>query len=95
MSRQPVFRIEASAAMKVLYANKYFFRKGGAETVMFDEINYMRHFNVEVIEFSMDNAKSPIAVFFVLCFETGLQLAVATNQDQVRRNLYTFSGSGQ
>ena len=54
--------------MKVLYANKYFFRKGGAETVMFDEMSYMRHSNVEVIEFAMDNPQnlpSPYSSYFV------------------------------
>ena len=39
--------------MKVLFANKFFFRKGGAEAVMFDEIEIMRRCEVDVVEFSM------------------------------------------
>jgi glycosyltransferase involved in cell wall biosynthesis len=54
--------------VKVLYANKYFFRKGGAETVIFDEMSFMRNSNVEVIEFAMDNPQnvpSPYSSYFV------------------------------
>jgi glycosyltransferase involved in cell wall biosynthesis len=54
--------------MKVLYANKYFFRKGGAETVMFHEMEFMKNCNVEVIEFSMNhpqNLPSPYSSYFV------------------------------
>jgi glycosyltransferase involved in cell wall biosynthesis len=54
--------------MKILYANKFFFRKGGAEIVMFDEMSFMRNSNVEVIEFSMDNPQnlpSPYSSYFV------------------------------
>jgi glycosyltransferase involved in cell wall biosynthesis len=54
--------------MKILYANKYFFRKGGAETVMFNEMKYMKNCNVEVIEFAMNhpqNLPSPYSSYFV------------------------------
>jgi glycosyltransferase involved in cell wall biosynthesis len=54
--------------VKVLYANKYFFRKGGAEVVMLQEMEYMRGVNVAVIEFSMTNPQniwSPYASSFV------------------------------
>lgn len=40
-------------ALKVLFANKFFYLKGGAEAVMFDEINLMRKHAVDVVEFSM------------------------------------------
>jgi glycosyltransferase involved in cell wall biosynthesis len=54
--------------MKILYANKFFFRKGGAETVMFHEMEYMKNCNVEVIEFAMNhpqNLPSPYSSYFV------------------------------
>jgi glycosyltransferase involved in cell wall biosynthesis len=54
--------------MKVLYANKYFFRKGGAETVMFHEMEYMKNSNVDVVEFAMNhpqNLPSPYSSYFV------------------------------
>lgn len=41
--------------MKVLFANKYFFRNGGSEIVMFDEMELLRTLGVEVIAFSMKN----------------------------------------
>ena len=54
--------------MKILYANKYFFRNGGSETVMFDEIALMESMGIQVIHFSMDdprNLPSPTASHFV------------------------------
>ncbi|MDF3812588.1 MULTISPECIES: glycosyltransferase family 4 protein [Rhodopseudomonas] len=54
--------------MKILYANKYFFRNGGSEVVMFDEIALMKSMGVEVIHFSMSdprNLPSPTAAYFV------------------------------
>jgi len=41
------------ATLKILFANKFFYLKGGAEAVMFDEIDLMRQQQVEVVEFSM------------------------------------------
>lgn len=54
--------------MKVLYANKYFFRNGGSENVMFDEIELMKRADVEVVEFAMQdprNLPSRYARYFV------------------------------
>ncbi len=58
----------ASAAMKILFANKFFFRNGGAEGVLFDEIDLMKRFENDVIEFSMHdprNRQSDYSSYFV------------------------------
>jgi glycosyltransferase involved in cell wall biosynthesis len=44
--------------MKIMFANKYFFRNGGSENVMFDEIAFMRNANVDVVEFAMDDPRN-------------------------------------
>jgi glycosyltransferase involved in cell wall biosynthesis len=44
--------------MKVLMANKFFFRKGGAEVVMFQERNFLLRSGEEVIEFSMQEERN-------------------------------------
>ena len=54
--------------MKVLLANKFFFRNGGSEVVLFQERDYLRNAGVEVIDFSMKDAsqpRHPYAEFFV------------------------------
>src|SRR3954463_1751976 len=54
--------------MKVLYANKFFFRNGGSEVVMFDEMELMHAMEVDVVHFSMSdprNEPSPTASYFV------------------------------
>ncbi len=54
--------------MKVLMANKFFFRKGGAEVVMFQERNFLLRSGEEVIDFSMQderNCESPYESHFV------------------------------
>jgi glycosyltransferase involved in cell wall biosynthesis len=54
--------------MKVLMANKFFFHKGGAEVVMFQERDYLLHSGEEVIDFSMQderNCESPYESHFV------------------------------
>jgi glycosyltransferase involved in cell wall biosynthesis len=54
--------------MKVLLANKFFFRNGGSETVLFSERDFLRGANVEVVDFSMRdqrNLPSAHADFFV------------------------------
>lgn len=56
------------ARLKILFANKFFYLKGGAETVMFDEIDLMRQHQVDVVEFSMvdpRNRPSMYASYFV------------------------------
>lgn len=57
-----------TALMKVLMANKFFFRKGGAEIVMFQERNFLLRSGEEVIDFSMQderNCESPYESHFV------------------------------
>jgi glycosyltransferase involved in cell wall biosynthesis len=44
--------------LKVLFANKFFFRNGGSEVVMFDEMELMRSRNVDVVEFSMQDDRN-------------------------------------
>jgi glycosyltransferase involved in cell wall biosynthesis len=49
-------------------ANKFFFHKGGAEVVMFQERDYLLHSGIEVIDFSMQderNFESPYESHFV------------------------------
>ena len=54
--------------MKILQANKFFFRNGGSETVMFQERDYLLSNGHEVVDFSMQderNLPSPYAMHFV------------------------------
>lgn len=54
--------------MKVLFANKFFYNKGGSETVMFQERDYLLGQGVEVVDFSMAderNIPSPSESYFV------------------------------
>lgn len=54
--------------MKILFANKFFFRNGGSETVMFQERDYLLRSGHQVVDFSMQderNFPSPNSSFFV------------------------------
>lgn len=54
--------------MKILFANKFFFRNGGSEVVMFQERDYLLGAGHEVVDFSMQderNVPSPYAASFV------------------------------
>lgn len=54
--------------MKVLLANKFFFRNGGSEVVMFQERDFLRREGHEVVDFSMQderNFASDHAPYFV------------------------------
>lgn len=54
--------------MKVLIANKFFFRNGGSEVVMFQERDYLLGAGHEVVDFSMQderNFPSPNSALFV------------------------------
>ena len=44
--------------MKILQANKFFFRNGGSETVMFQERDYLLANGHEVIDFSMQDVRN-------------------------------------
>lgn len=54
--------------MKVLFINKFFFPKGGAETVLFQERDYLIKHGHKVMDFSMrhpDNLSSEYSKYFV------------------------------
>jgi glycosyltransferase involved in cell wall biosynthesis len=54
--------------MRVLIANKFFYRNGGSEVVMFQERDYLKANGVEVVDFSMEdprNFESPYSSHFV------------------------------
>lgn len=54
--------------MKVLLANKFFFRNGGSEAVLFQEREFLLKSGVDVIDFSMQDARnfaSPYSSYFV------------------------------
>lgn len=54
--------------MKVLFANKYFYLKGGSETVFFQERDFLLNNGHKVIDFSMehpDNLSSEYSDYFV------------------------------
>lgn len=54
--------------MRVLIANKFFFRNGGSEVVMFQERDFLLRSGHEVVDFSMQDARnleSPYASYFV------------------------------
>ncbi len=62
--------------MKILLANKFFYRKGGAETVFFQERKFLIDQGHTVIDFSMEderNLDSPFSDFFVpnISYDTG------------------------
>src|SRR5438105_7048554 len=46
------------AALKILFANKFFFLNGGSEVVMFDEMELMRKYELDVVEFSMHDPRN-------------------------------------
>jgi glycosyltransferase involved in cell wall biosynthesis len=54
--------------MRVLLANKFFFRNGGSEVVLFNEKEFLTRAGAEVIDFAMQgeqNYDSPYATYFV------------------------------
>jgi glycosyltransferase involved in cell wall biosynthesis len=54
--------------MKILQANKFFFRNGGSETVMFQERDFLCANGHQVIDFSMQdprNYESPYQTYFI------------------------------
>ena len=44
--------------MKILLVNKFFFRNGGSEVVLFQERDYLRSAQVEVIDFAMRDSRN-------------------------------------
>jgi glycosyltransferase involved in cell wall biosynthesis len=45
-------------ALKILFANKFFFLNGGSEAVMFNEMALMKKYKLDVIEFSMRDPRN-------------------------------------
>lgn len=45
-------------AKKILFANKFFFRNGGSEVVMFDEMELAKQHGLHVIDFSMQDERN-------------------------------------
>jgi glycosyltransferase involved in cell wall biosynthesis len=43
---------------KILFANKFFFRNGGSEAVMFDEMEWLKNRGLDVIEFAMRDGRN-------------------------------------
>jgi glycosyltransferase involved in cell wall biosynthesis len=59
---------ESSCPLKVLLANKFLFNNGGAETVLFQERDFLKITGTEVVDFAMQherNIQSPYAAHFV------------------------------
>jgi glycosyltransferase involved in cell wall biosynthesis len=48
----------SGSALKILFANKFFFLNGGSEAVMFDEMELMKGYGFDVIEFSMHDPRN-------------------------------------
>ena len=66
------------AALKILFANKFFFLNGGSEVVMFDEMELMRKYELDVIEFSMHDPRNfPIEVRILFRLAKGLPVELA------------------
>jgi glycosyltransferase involved in cell wall biosynthesis len=60
--------VKSDSSMKVLIANKFFFRNGGSEVVMFQERDFLLKNGIGVVDFSMRderNFSSPYAEYFV------------------------------
>ncbi|WP_027182965.1 glycosyltransferase family 4 protein [Desulfovibrio inopinatus] len=58
--------------MKILAINKYFYNKGGAETVFFQEREGLLEAGHSVVDFSMqhqDNSPSPYSEYFTRCID--------------------------
>jgi glycosyltransferase involved in cell wall biosynthesis len=51
-------RSAKQAALKILFANKFFFLNGGSEAVMFNEMELMKKYKLDVIEFSMHDPRN-------------------------------------
>lgn len=69
--------------MRVLVANKFWYRRGGLERVMFDEITWLEEAGHEVAHFSTahrENDASPWERYFVPYLELGVDGGLTTGQ---------------
>ena len=62
--------------MKILQLNKYFYQKGGAETVFFNTISTLENRGHQVIPFALKNKKNKFSEYFQ---STGSQTIRTTN----------------
>src|SRR5215475_5804808 len=53
-----IFSLAPDRKMRVLLANKFFFHKGGSESVMFQERDFLIRQGADVIEFSMRDGRN-------------------------------------
>ena len=77
---------------KILFANKFFFLNGGSEVVMFDEMELMKKNDLDVIEFSMNDARnfpSKYESYFVA--QKGYRSNSRVQSDQVRTFTHSFA----
>ena len=56
-------QMQKSYKMKILQINKYFFKKGGAETVFFNTIQLLERHGHTVIPFSLKNKKNEPSLY--------------------------------
>lgn len=60
-------QMQKSYKMKILQINKYFFKKGGAETVFFNTIQLLERHGHTVIPFSLKNKKTNLLLMSRIC----------------------------
>lgn len=74
---------EAEAVLRILVANKFWYRRGGQERVLFDEIAWLEAEGHEVAHFSTrhpENDESPWSDYFVPYLEIGVHSALTSRQ---------------
>ncbi len=92
--QRPTLSCAADQVEKILVANKFFFRNGGSEAVMFDEMDWMKGRGIDVMEFSMrDSRNRPSKYEILLRFREELQGGVEKQQNKSRDLLRSVSGS--
>lgn len=84
--------------MRVLVANKFWYRRGGLERVMFDELEALERAGVEVAHFSTshpENAPSPWSPYFAPYLELGrgTQLGVRDSAVAAARMFWNLSAA--
>lgn len=81
-------------ARKILFANKFFFRNGGSEVVMFDEMELMEKHGLDVIEFSMRDARNlPSRYELIFRLAEGLPVWFTLQPGQVGTFAHSFPRS--
>ena len=79
-------------AMKILFANKFFFLNGGSEVVMFDEMELMRKYALDVVEFSMHDPRNlSIEIRILFRLTKGLPVDLAKQPSQIRAVVHSFA----